>query len=56
MEKKRVEMYLTKTFIDALERLVKEGFYMDRQTAIREALRRLFVAHKIPPFYPKVGG
>ena len=49
----RVQLILTRSFIMALDALVEAGVYMERQTAMRDALRRLFVDYKIPPFYPE---
>ena len=49
--KKRFSVTLTKPYIEALNRLVDEGLYIDHQDAIRDALRRLFQYHKIEPFY-----
>ncbi len=48
--KTRLTMYLTKVYVEALEQLVVEGLYMERQSAIRAALRLLFRHHKIEPF------
>lgn len=51
VEKERLSLWLTKRYLDALDHLVKEGIYLERQTAIRAALRLLFKSHGIPPFY-----
>jgi Arc/MetJ-type ribon-helix-helix transcriptional regulator len=48
--KKRYSVTLTDPFLNALDRLVKEGLYIDNQDAIRDALRRLFQYHGIDPF------
>ncbi|NQT07907.1 ribbon-helix-helix protein, CopG family [Candidatus Bathyarchaeota archaeon] len=56
VEKKRVSLTLTKPYLDALAQLVEKEIYLERQAAIREALRRLFRYHKIPPFYPEEEG
>lgn len=53
VDKERVYLTLTKTFRDALDYLVEEGIYNDRQEAIRDALRIHFGAKGIPPFYPQ---
>ncbi len=54
VEKKRIEVLLTKSFLDALDYLVEEEeIYFDKQDVIRDALRRLFRAQGIPPFYPQ---
>jgi len=50
-DKRRLSLTLTKVYVDALDRLVDEGLYMEHQVAIRDALRRLFQHHKIEPFY-----
>ena len=52
--KKRFSVTLTGPYIDALNRLVEEGLYIDHQDAIRDALRRLFHYHGIKPFSEKV--
>jgi Arc/MetJ-type ribon-helix-helix transcriptional regulator len=49
--KKRFSVTLTQPYIDALDRLVKEGLYMDHQGGIRHALRQLFRFHGIEPVY-----
>lgn len=51
----RVQVLLTKSYLDALDLLVAEGVYGERQVGIRDALRLLFRFHKIPPFYPEGG-
>lgn len=51
-EKTRVNLTLTKIYRNALEHLVEVGIYLDMQEAIRDALRILFGAQSIPPFYP----
>ncbi len=49
--KRRLSLTLTKVYVEALDRLVDEGLYLEHQVAIREALRLLFRHHKIEPFY-----
>jgi len=49
--KKRFSVTLTGPYIDALDRLVEEGLYMDHQGGIRHALRCLFRFHGIEPLY-----
>ncbi len=49
--KRRYSLTLTKSYVEALDRLVDEGIYLEHQVAIRGALRRLFRYHKIEPFY-----
>ena len=53
MEKERVSLTLTKPYIDGLNRLVYEGLFMERQEAIRAALRLFLGIQGIPPFYPE---
>jgi len=52
--KRRVTLTLTKSYVEALDRLVEEGIYLEHQVAIRDALRLLFRHHKIEPFYSAV--
>lgn len=47
----RVSVTLTKPYIDALNRLVKEGIYLSRGDAILEALRLHLKQLKIEPFF-----
>ena len=49
--KRRISLTLTKSYVEALDRLVDEGIYLEHQVAIRDALRLLFRFHKIEPFY-----
>jgi len=49
--KKRYSVTLTELYIVRLDRLVKEGVYLDNQDAIRAALRRLFQFHGMEPLY-----
>jgi len=49
--KRRFSVTLTEPYIDALDRLVTEGLYMDHQGGIRHALRCLFRFHGIEPLY-----
>jgi len=48
VKKTRLMVTLTKPYVDRLDRLVLTGFYMERQAAMREALRWLFERHGIP--------
>ena len=50
MVKKPFIVTLTRPYVEALDRLVEEGLYMDPQEAIKEALRSLFRHHGIEPF------
>ena len=56
MPKKRTFLTLRKVYRDALDELVETGIYMDRQVAMRAALRLLFRLHKIEPFYSELIG
>ncbi len=49
----RIGLTLTKVYLDALDQLVDEGVYMEHQTVIRDAMRRLFQFHGIEPFSKK---
>lgn len=51
----RVSVTLTKPYLDALDRLVKEGIYLSQGEIILEALRRLLRSYEIAPFSPKSG-
>jgi len=53
LEKRRFSVTLTGTYVKALDLLVEEGFYIDHQAAIRDALRRLFQHHRMEPFVLK---
>jgi len=48
VEKIRVGLTLTRPYLDALDRLVEVGIYLERQDAIRAALRLLLKEHGIP--------
>ncbi len=52
-DKKRYSVTLTTAYIEALDRLVEMGIYLDYQTAIRDGLRQLFQYHGIEPFTQK---
>ena len=52
--KRRISLTLTKPYVEALDRLVDEGIYLEHQVAIRDALRLLFRFHKIEPFYSEL--
>ena len=49
-DKRRFSVTLTPIFVEALDRLVKKGLYLDNQDAIRDALRRLFRFHGFETF------
>ncbi|MCW4050397.1 MAG: ribbon-helix-helix domain-containing protein [Candidatus Bathyarchaeota archaeon] len=52
--KKRYSVTLTELYIKRLDRLIEQGIYLDHQTAIREALRRLFIFHGMEPLYKEL--
>ena len=52
--KRRISLTLTKSYVEALDRLVDDGIYLEHQVAIRDALRLLFRFHKIEPFYSEL--
>lgn len=47
----RVSVTMTKPYVDALNRLVKEGIYLSRGDAILDALRLHLKRLKIEPFF-----
>ena len=51
VDKKRYSLTLTKPDIEALNRLVESGLYMDHQDGMRQGLRRLFRFHGVEPLY-----
>ena len=46
----KLDVTMTQDYIDALDRLVEEGLYLDRGEIIRDALRNLLRQHGIEPF------
>ena len=48
--KMRIGLTLTKVYVEALDGLVEEGLYLERQDAIRDSLRRFFQFHGIKSF------
>ena len=52
-DKTRIGLTLTKVYMEALNRLVDEGIYLEHQVAIRDALRLLFRFHGIEQFSDK---
>ena len=48
--KKRISVTLTEPYLEALGRLVREGVYVDRGEAVKDALRRLFRHYGMEPF------
>ena len=51
VEKERVSVTLTRPYLDALDKLVEVGIYLDHQDAIRDALHLLLGVHGISPFW-----
>jgi len=49
-DRTRITVTLTRVYLEALDRLVDEGIYLEYQVAIRDALRRLFRHHGMEPF------
>lgn len=52
-KKRRFSVTLTGPFLEGIDHLVKKGFYIDPQAAMRDALRRLFEFHGLDPFEGK---
>jgi len=52
--KRRLSLTLTRVYVEALDRLVSEGIYLEHQVAIRAALRLLFRIHRLEPFYSEL--
>ena len=50
-KKTRVSVILSNLHLEAIDHLVEEGLYLNPGEIFREALRRIFRAHKIEPFY-----
>jgi len=50
----KLDVTMTQDYIDALDRLVEEGIYLDRGEIIRDALRGLLRKHGIEPFCDEV--
>ena len=53
--KKRVCVTLTKPYLEALDRLVQEGVYVDRAEIIKDGLRRLFRHYRFEVFLMEEG-
>ena len=49
-DKERISVTLMRNFTDILDGFIDEGFYIDRQDAIRSSLRILFGLHGVEPF------
>jgi len=54
VEKIRVSVTMTKTYLDALDSLVEKGIYLGRGDAILEAVRGLLRGYGVEPFSTKV--
>ena len=54
MERTKLDFYFPKEIIDALDQLIEKGIYLDREEAIRDAMRHHFRQHGIEPFCSKV--
>lgn len=50
MSKVRVVVNFTPACLDGIDHLVRQGVYMNRQTVIRDGVRILLTARKVPPF------
>ena len=53
-DKRRFSVTLTTAYVDALDKLVEDGLYLDHQDGIRGSLRRLFRHHGIEPFISEI--
>ncbi len=51
MEHPNLDVTVTQAYIDALDRLVEKGIYLDRGEIIMDALMHLFRRYKMAPFY-----
>ena len=51
--KKRISVTLTEPYLEALDRLVEEGVYVDQGEVVKDALRRIYLHYGIKPFSPK---
>ncbi|TKJ25422.1 MAG: CopG family transcriptional regulator [Hadesarchaea archaeon B3_Hades] len=51
--KERVNTTFTTDQTEGLDRLVEDGVYLDRGSAIRDAVRLLLGMHGVAPFYPE---
>jgi len=50
VEKKRYQVLLTQIYGDAIDKLIEDGIYMEKQSVIRDALRLLFRLYRVEPF------
>ena len=49
-DKTHVSLNLTGVYVEALDRLIEEGLYVDRQEIIKDALRRIFRHYEMKSF------
>lgn len=49
----RVSVTLTQPYIDGLDQLIERGLYLDRGTAITQAIKNFFEEHGVEPFAKK---
>ena len=49
-DKRRISVTFTGLLLKGIDSLVKEGFYIDQQAAIRQGMRHLLRFHGIVPF------
>ena len=54
VEKIRVSVTMTRSYVEALDSLVEEGIYLGRGEAILEAVRGLLRGYGVEPFTKKV--
>ena len=54
VEKIRVSVTMTKTYLEALDSLVEKGIYLGRGDAILEAIRLFLRGYGVEPFATKV--
>jgi len=52
--KRRFSVTLTGPYIERLDILVEEGFYVDHQDVIRDGLNRVFQHHGMEPLYKEL--
>jgi len=49
-----LDVTLPRDIIDKMDRMVEKGIYLNQGEIIREALRDLFLLHRIEPFYSEL--
>ncbi len=54
MDGSKLDVTMTQAYVDALDRLVEEGLYLNRGEIILDALRRLLREQGIEPFSKRV--